>query len=58
MCCNVTYVLYYNVGNNTETFGLPDIAIHSFGPAAMCIYQANYSCPCYNYGLKYLGADS
>ena len=38
----------YNMGNRD----LPDIYAHALGPAALGlghIYQANPSCPCYNY---------
>ena len=43
----VVYITY-NMGN----WDLPDIYAHALGPAALGlghIYQANPSCPCYNY---------
>ena len=43
----VVYISY-NIGIQD----LPDIYAHALGPAALGlghIYQANFSCPCYNY---------
>ena len=43
----VVYITY-NMGNRD----LPDVYAHALGPAALGlghIYQANPSCPCYNY---------
>ena len=45
----VVYITY-NMGNRD----LPDMYAHALGPVALGlghIYQANPSCPCYNYYL-------
>ena len=41
-----TLVIYitYNMGNRD----LPDVYAHALRPAALRLYQANPSCPCYN----------